>query len=890
MKKLCSLILVVSLLANVMFVANGEEQEYTRAEQVRGFLAGIGAIDAGEAFEFGEPMTRGSFVNFLTDVLDMNQAGIYDVQQFADVDISSEYFVATSALRQLGALTPDDNGNFNPERVIVYSEAVKILVDVLGYQGMITAAVKYPAGYLEMASRLGLNRDMDNYGELLTADAFLLLYNALDTDVASVYAIDDVFHSSIQEDYTLLTDRLHIAKATGRIEANFVTGLSDAKAGANGFITIDGERMRCAFDADKYLGYRVEYYYRTEAGSEDEVVYVMPLSSNQTVTFLAEDIASFENMQYSIARENDSKAKKYKLTRDVDFIYNNVAFLDYTVADFVPVSGSVTLLDSENDGIYETVFVNAVVDYAVDSVTTDGQIYDLLGKAPLDLSKNLEHVTIWRDGEIIAYSQLSKNDVLTVSESRSGDSEKNTVIQVSNNVVSGFVTAFEDEDVVIDNVNYELSPYLAQALENKTADLPALQLGESLEAYLNGTGQIVYYEIKGSDLECYGIMNNAKLLRGIDDEVIVRLINENGDWNTLTLKDEITFDGKQKVPCADVYLSLTDNGTKEVGAQLIRYRVTQDNIINMIDTETVTEYEDPKYSLTSSTLNSSNQQWTFKRSSRTFEGYFSLDNNTKVFSIPGAGMEDDETLYQVGNAGYFTEGGKYEVHPYNVTDALVSDVVIVKGMGANAEIAQEANLILIENVSTVFADGEERVKITGLSNGAEVSLMFKDSNVKVTDRPDMDARKDPSVLGVGDVVRAQQDSLGRVTDMERLVDMSKFKENVYSGVANKFSGSGGYRDGYSLRGGFVYAKQDDIIAVTDTPTQDMTDPALADHLITYSTQPTKVLLYDIPREVATVGTGDDIIPYSLTNDINTSSFVYIRAMNGDPKEIIVFQR
>lgn len=300
MKKLCSLILVVSLLTNVMFVANGEEQEYTRAGQIQSFLAGIGAIDAGETFEFGEPMTRGSFVNFLTDVLDMNQAGIYDVQQFADVDISSEYFVATSALRQLGALTPDDDGNFNPERVIIYSEAVKILVDVLGYQGMITAPVKYPSGYLDMASRLGLNRDMDNYGELLTADAFVLLYNALDTDVASVYAIDDVFHSSIQQDYTLLADRLHIAKATGRIEANFVTGLSDAKAGANGFITIDGERMRCAFDADKYLGYRVEYYYRTETGSENEVVYVTPLSFNQTVTFLAEDIASFENVNAKV--------------------------------------------------------------------------------------------------------------------------------------------------------------------------------------------------------------------------------------------------------------------------------------------------------------------------------------------------------------------------------------------------------------------------------------------------------------------------------------------------------------------------------------------------------------------------------------------------------------
>ena len=888
MKRFGSLILAAALLASAPFAVNSEEQNNRQADRVQNFLTGIGAIADGESYELDAPMTRGAYVNFVADVLDMETPGAAVGQPFADVDAFSDCYAATGVLRRMGAITPDESGNFYPDRIVVYSEAVKILVDVLGYQGVITAAEKYPAGYLDMAARLGLDRGMSAFDQLTAADAFVLMGNALEADVAKVYAVDDQMHASIEKGYTLLEDKLHIAKDTGRIEANFVTGLSDPSGGTKGHLVIDGTRLVSAVNANLYLGYSVDYYYTTEG--ERQVVYVAPRPSNQTVTFAAEDIVSFENMKYSIAKKEDRRTKSYPLNRNVDVIYNQIAHPAYDAADFVPLSGTVTLLDSENDGIYETVFINAVADYVVDSVTTDGQIYDLLGKPPLDLSEDLERVTILRDGAPISYTALSKYDVLSVAESRAQKGDKHIAITVSNQMVSGFVTAFEDKNVVIDNTAYELSPYLTQALDGSGTLLPKLKLDESLEAYLNEKGQLTYYKTTGSELECYGYMTKALWKRGLEDTVLIRVVNENGDWQDLTLKDTITLDGKDKIPCSTFYQTLTQNGAQKVKAQLIRYRVNKNGIVQMIDTQTLTEDEEEKYSLTASDINKNGQQWTFKRSSRSFDGFFSLDNNTKVFSVPGDGAEDDETLYQVGNAGYFTEGGKYEVHPYNLTDAKVSDVVIVKGAGRGAEIAQEANLILIEKVSTVYEDGEEKVKLSGLSYGAPVSLMVKDSSVQVTDRPDMDARKEPSVLGSGDVIRAQQDALGRITDMERLVDMSQFGKDCYRGVASKFSGSGGYRDGYSLRGAFVYAKQDDIIAVTDTPTQDLTDPELFERLITYSTQPTKVMLYNIPRKIAEAGSANDIIPYTLTQDQTTSSFLYIRAMNGDPKEIIVFQR
>ncbi len=888
MKRICSLILAFSLLMNAALVVNGEEQDFSQAEQIQGLLTGIGAIDTGTVYKFGDPMTRGGFVNFVTDVLNMNQ-GDYTVQYFQDVQPSSQYFTATSVLRQMGALTPDENGNFNPDRVIVYQEAVKILVDILGYQNMITAQQKYPAGYLEMASRLHLNRNMSNYGELTAADAFVLMYNALDADVAKVYAIGDDIHSAIEEGYTLLNDRLHIEKAVGKVESNSVTGLTNAAAGVKNFVTIDGQQMRTAINIDSYLGYRVEYYYTIEAGSENEIIYVVPHSSNQAVTFLAEDIISFENMEYKVAGKDDSKPKEYQLNRAVDFIYNGVAYAGHGLEDFVPTSGSITLLDSENDGEYETVFVNAVVEYVVDGVTTEGVIYDMLGKAPLDLQDNLENVTIWKDGASISYTQLSQYDVLMVSESKNESGNKQTVIQVGTSVVSGFVTAFENDEVVIDNTNYELSPYLTQAKSNPSVDLPDMKLSEGVDAYLNSSGHIVYYTVRGAESEYYGIMTNADYRKGIMEEVKIRVFDENGNWNTLALKDEITLDGRKNVPCGEAYSIITNNGASKDKVRVIRYSMTKDNVVNMIDTETLTELEDKDTSLTASDINSGNSQWTYKRSSRTFEGFYSVDNNAHVFYVPGDGFEDDESLYQAGNAGYFTEGGKYVTQPYNLTDANVSNVIIVRGQGLNSKISSEYGLFVIEKISTVLEDEEEKLKLTGMNNGEEVSMVFKDADIELTDRTDMDKRKSPDVLNVGDVVRAQQDELGRITDMERLIDMSKFEQDFTKGVGNSYFNDGGYRDGYVLRGGIVYAKQDDIIAVTDSVDQDLDDPALSDHLITYSTQPMAVTVYNISRKEAEAGTTADIIPYTQSGDAAVS-FAYIRSTSGDPKEIIVFQR
>lgn len=76
---------------------------------------------------------------------------------FADVTADHPYYGVIAAAIDCNIISGDGNGSFRPEASITYSEAVKLVVSVLGYALRAEGLGGYPVGYLSVATTLGIS-------------------------------------------------------------------------------------------------------------------------------------------------------------------------------------------------------------------------------------------------------------------------------------------------------------------------------------------------------------------------------------------------------------------------------------------------------------------------------------------------------------------------------------------------------------------------------------------------------------------------------------------------------------------------------------------------------------------------------------------------------------
>ena len=75
---------------------------------------------------------------------------------FIDVSSKNPYFSSINYVSQVGIMNGYGNGLFLPDKDITYSEAVKTIITVLGYEPLAIQKGGYPQGYLNIANELGL--------------------------------------------------------------------------------------------------------------------------------------------------------------------------------------------------------------------------------------------------------------------------------------------------------------------------------------------------------------------------------------------------------------------------------------------------------------------------------------------------------------------------------------------------------------------------------------------------------------------------------------------------------------------------------------------------------------------------------------------------------------
>lgn len=673
---------------------------------------------------------------------------------------------------------------------ITVGEAAAKLLHAIGCGYMSEAFGEGSVSYYRAASQVGLlNGIYADANRPLESGVFAkMLINAMSVEQKSgVKTGDEIEYISVGT----FMDKHNIKKMSGTVEATEETSLESPNGAKTGKVVISGITYETNLNVRPYLGYKVEYYTQDKSGEYENLMCIFAKNENSVLNVDAEDIKSISSdmKSFSYYTEED-KVKTEKIKDGFSLIYNGKYRLKRDASILKPSLGNVTLLDNDNDGRYDMVFVNAYEVYIVDGVR-DNKLYESNGKPEIDLSNTKNIRGIYRNGEESTADYLTRDDIAYVAADASG---KYFEINASDEKVMGKVTSVDDSGnyrtYTIDGKEYSASKSL------KTDNL----LGSEGTFYLGPTGIIERQIVEKSG--SYGILLSAADENGIGSKK-VKIYMSNGITSVFDVADSAyLYDNGKKSKIgeeeiarlreyANIFAAPPEGiEPKHAPVPIIMYSVDSDENIKTISLPKLYTAEEAgdnrdKYTLQTT---ATKPEMLYKR---TYTEYSSANRgfnpgpdinysesmakfanaSTTIFEVP---VENDGTIasdyYKRINVwnGNHTFSRRIWANFYNADENRIVGAVVVYKENANTDYIYG---MLIENSTTTLnEDGEEQVTLNGYMDGEKVSLKVSNNAAISTAKLGLAMKSVPAVsiqtLGKGDFICMATNSAGEIVYIE----------------------------------------------------------------------------------------------------------------------------
>lgn len=503
-KILCIALCLIMSLQLLAFTASADSDlsEYTAEVNL---LTALGITD-GIHFESQADnlVTRAEFAILLTRLLNAN------VEKYSSStvinDTTSAQYPYAAYLMDNGIMKGDGQGNFLPDSHVTVHQALVTVMRILGYDVVADAKGGTDGFYAEVASKLGLDAGIERYRDdrIQYKNVIRIFFNALHTGlyVQTVFGNEEKFVTDIER--TLLYDRYEIKIAEGTVMATDVSAVDGSNVSADSIRIANHVYEAPTIDAEKYLGYYVNAYYK-EKGTIRELVHIDELEFSSSVTFDALELG-YNDFEYIYEDEN-GKEYDYKLSSDFKLVINGV----YTVYDkdlMLPQSGTVTLVNTNKDKKYETVVIR---DERIEVVQLYNEGQEILsfkfGSEALDLSEyDDDKVRIYTArGRLTDTTVLKEWAVVTILEN-----DGYVSIYVSANTVKGTVSEINNENGIT-TVTINDGTYIVSGV----AKGDKLALGKSGTFYLDTNNRIITFR-EGTGIWTYAYIFDAAKETALD--------------------------------------------------------------------------------------------------------------------------------------------------------------------------------------------------------------------------------------------------------------------------------------------------------------------------------------------------------------------------------------
>ena len=687
---------------------------------------------------------------------------------------------------------------------LTYEDAVRSLVNLLGYKAQTDSANGGFALYASIAGRIGLLADVENAGDNINArNAAVMLKNALDTDMLQVKTLGTKVSFETVKGETLLYVYRGIKNDEGVVEANGYTSFfSDDGAGKdrviiNGTVYEDEKGAACDF-----IGYAVKYYYY-DTGKTDKILTAYPDDELNDVIEINGNFTGFEGRKVYYTNEN-GKEKNVTIPGNVPVIYNGAALSKYDSSVFDFTDCRAYLIDNDNDGKIEVVAVWKSTEYYVNSVDTIlTKIHDDIGNRLIDLSESSDFDRIrfyGENGEKTTFYSIGAGDLLTAYISENGHLfdayvSKTTVdgkvIEIGkDNTDRPFVTIGEKEYFMTD-------AFYAKEKEN-------LLLGISGTFHLNRDGKIAYAVYTSGAMD-YAYLTYIDYEDGTRGPISGRILKSDGKFAQLKLKEKVKIDGKNYTSTNDAFKAIK-NAVKTSGTGVIRYDVDENGEVYVVDTAYRSAYEGENTLFSFGAKSSAY----YTAATTLFPTKFRLDAaKTVLFFIPSDDKYQGEEHFGVGDPSMLKSSTTHVVQGFGTdkTNFIPEVVVCDESFILDLDIISSTPSFVFKEAKKVLnEDGDETYKITYFKTYAQKEAYSADTSVL-----------DASGIKSGDVFVGLFNNKGEFSKMLKVYDAKTHKMDLSYYDAKSITTTSYSQYCYQFSG-YVYFNNGTTIGVcTDDP-------------------------------------------------------------------------
>jgi len=848
-----------------------------------GFLTTFGILNYGAdaVIDLDANLTRGEFMEYIYRMYSQGAESAKAAQIFHDVPETHPNAEAIAYAYNNGLVAGDGRGFFEPDELVTYQHATKILMTMLGYgpEDVSSAVSAKSAGLLDSITTEGILQPI-TYRSL-----FELLYNAMHANVMvrTVYG-GAVTGYTYMPDKTFMSEYYEVEQLNGIVNANAYTSLDEGDSTALGYVRVGNSTFKeKGTSGGRLLGYYVKAYYKRIDNTTDfELVYIDPVETkNSTFVITDDNFVNYNNFKYSYENENyDVKTKD--IVRDFTLVYNHRAIKpgdNFDISMMKPELGSITLLANDGSTDYSIVIVEDYRTLVVSALDkTNFTVYDKLGIKDLVLDE--EEADSFIDlvdatGNKVEITSLKENDVISYLASSgtyrpviTGIRSKTKVTGVINSISSGT----DEVKVVIGDKEYDVSPHFIDA----GFTVPAL--GDKVTVYLDAFGNIAFIgESSYQGLSTAYLVASGRE-NSIDQRGELKLFMPDGEFQCFKMADKIKYKNG-RLTYNEMLTELAKGGIGgNAKQQIIAFSTNADGYINRIDLPHASE----DAALTANDGNTfhrvigteekntdGSNKFTFKNTIDVFfkvgYGFFAANDRTVIYAVPQPGSEDcyDEDSYSIVKLSSLINNTSHTIDPFTIGYDTVPVTCAVKYDAVAEKITSQEVYILTKHTAALDSEGMDTIAIRVFKDSAEQKLYLKSTEVW----DEATANNGGKELKSGDIVRFETNSKGQITKLE--------KSTVINSYDDEFAGMEGYI--FRKKGNWAYF-------TTEMPAA---DTKLNGNMILVPLDQFAITIYSSAAKTANAGTPADIRDYE-TVGANCSK-VYMTLNYENPISLIVIE-
>ena len=843
----------------------------------------------------GDFVTRKELAKYICYMLNIEDQGtVYNGDSFYDVDKSNEYYDYICAVSGLGIMSGVRTNVFEPEKIATFEMVVRALVGASGYGVM--ADKNNTSSYVEIARSRGMLNKVAyepsgyvKFGEIAQMIWNILQLKAVETSVGGSAKVK-VSNVSLLWHYHRITD------GRGRVIATDDTYLNKEESMAKGYVRIDDKIYKAGTEyINSCLGRIVNFYYKQDEKNDENIILWAEIKSEKAISLNADEIK--ETARDRITYEKNDKKKEVKLSDTVNVIYNGKYLARYRTEDLKPDIGNVTLIDYDENGVYETVIVKAYNTYVVQGIDKKNKkIYDAGAHAAVVINENAK-ISVKHNDAVSSFDDIEIDDVLLVAADRyeitgevvNIDSKNSSVyeILISKNKISGRISEIDniERTAVVDRVKYSIAAMYNGSNES------TLDIGDEGTFFLDAFGGIAYLRnvdeisqrrISGN----YGYVTKVRY-NSEDELTTMRVFGENGEWYSYSFAKKVVIDGNLYKEQQEVYTILSaDNSAKlagGTGGQMIAYRLNNEGEVCFVDTVALGS-ENPKSSMSLENPHTKSLYYYSK-----VLGYrYLIDSKAKILSVPMVSASEydpqSEKEYRWISTDTFVDGDSYAVQVYNCDDYNVAEFYVYPSSLRTAPSSDSPLMMISHKLQTIDEDNDVVTRLT-LVNGDGTKKIDINNDTVVIALSDATSKLRASDLKVGDIIRFTANIGGTATFVDRQFTLYDKKGNITEYAVNY--GNSSYTSSRHMTWGNLYAAGKTGITVLCSNVLSDTEGEL---MCSYLKSNTPVICYDLADTNEIIGIDyESAKDYLKTKSLSMTDKIFINRKFGNINAIFIYR-